>query len=423
MTRSRDTRTAAGAWRTRGPAGVVRRAVAGLLAVLMAAAVGVWGVPAPAHAEDIRGEEWQLDALHVDSAWAHATGKGVTVAVLDSGVDGTHPDLSGRVKPGLDVVDGSTDGRKDPVGHGTSVADLIAGRRGGDGVAGVAYDASILPVRVLDANNRYGDATIVANGLRWAVDHGATVVNMSLGGAAESQPLADALRYAFDHDVVVVACAGNVADGGTQVWYPARGSGVIAVSGLGSDRNFWTGSLSGDAVALSAPADGLIGARPGGYWHVQGTSFAAPLVAGTAALIRSRWPSMSAANVVNRLISTADDEGPPGRDPQYGYGMVDPARAVTDSVPAVSANPLDTAPPSHAPESAPASAQARRSGAAAGGTGGLGSGPLVAIAVILLLATGGVLVLVLRRTHGRPRVPHQARPSLPQRPVSRTPAD
>jgi subtilisin family serine protease len=123
---------------------------------------------------------------------------------------------------------------------------------------------------------------------------------------------------------------------------------VLAVAGLSRDDSgdpLWPSSLTGPQTVLTAPAADLLGARPGGYWRVQGTSFASPLVAASAALIRSRWPHMSAANVINRLIRTAQDQGPPGRDDRYGFGMVNPAAALTATVPDILLNPLDTDPP------------------------------------------------------------------------------
>jgi subtilisin family serine protease len=419
--------------------------------------------PLPAHADAVRAAQWQLSALDAPAAWSRSTGAGVVVAVLDSGVDADHPDLAGHVLSGADFVDGTTDGRTDPVGHGTAVAGLIAGRADDSaGVEGIAPDAEILPVRVLDAQNKYADAATVAEGLRWAVDHGAGVVNVSLGGAIRSDTLAAAIGYAYAHDVVVVACTGNkAADEPTDVWYPAREPGVVAVAGLapidpatpdpatpdpatpdparpdsatpdsaadspaagsaapGSGVTLWSGGLTGPYTVLTAPAVDLLAAKPGGYWQVQGTSFAAPLVAGVAALIRARWPGMDAANVVNRLISTADDLGPAGRDPLYGYGEVDPVRALTATgIRSVTRNPLLAAAATE-PAAASAPAAAGAGGPAADGPGRPDPAPATTVAgaaggghdriwwvlagcVVVAAGTlGAGLVLVRRRPTGR----------------------
>jgi type VII secretion-associated serine protease mycosin len=347
------------------------------------------GPPAPAGAQpagqDAHQPHQQLAPLSADQAWDHSTGAGVVVAVLDSGVDAEHPDLAGRVLPGQDYVDGSTDGRVDPVGHGTTVASLVAGA--GDPATGLAPDASILPVRVLDEQNRYQSASTVADGVVWAVDHGAHVINLSLGGARESDSLADALAYAMAHDVVVVACTGNATGDYTQVWYPAREPGVVAVSGLVFSNGTpaaWPESLTGPATVLAAPAV-MTGARAGGgHRSVQGTSFSSAVVSGAAALIRARWPGLPAGDVVNRLVATAEHQGEPGRNPIFGFGVVDPVGALTESVPPVRGNPLDTrvrsrttglgtAAPAHgrlvSPESAPTPAAAEPGGQPAGGAG------------------------------------------------------
>ncbi|MFE9654046.1 type VII secretion-associated serine protease mycosin [Micromonospora sp. NPDC006431] len=304
-----------------------------------------WLSPAPSRVDQVREEQWQLDELRAKTAWRGSTGRGVVVAVIDSGVDGSHPDLAGQVLPGIDLVSPDGADGPDPVGHGTTVAGLIAGRADDDrGVVGLAPDAKILPVRVLDDENRYDDAMIVAKGVRWAVDNGARVINLSLGGSSDSPALAAALDYAFARDVVVVACTGNLATSNSpKVWYPAREPGVIAVAGLERNtKNLWSGSITGHETVVTAPATALYGARPAsGYWRVQGTSFASPLVAATAALIRARYPQMSAGDVVNRIIKTARDLGPTGRDDRFGYGMVDPVAALTTDVPSVGRNPLD----------------------------------------------------------------------------------
>jgi subtilisin family serine protease len=342
------------------------------LAAVVAVVVGLLGVPSvAASADSIRDSQWQLAELDAHDAWRLSTGAGVIVAVIDSGVDATHPDLAGQVLPGIDLVDPGGDGTTDPVGHGTTVAGLIAGRNDdSNGVLGLAPKARILPVRVLDKDNKYNDPGVVAQGIHWAVDHGATVINLSLGGEVRSDVLAEALSYAAAHDVVVVACTGNIEGTSTyrDVWYPAREPGVVAVAGLigagsgtptpatsgpvhnggrggtSSADSLWSGSLTGPPTVLTAPAVNLLGARPGGYWHVQGTSFAAPLVAATAALIRAKYPQMTMPNVINRLIHTARDLGAPGRDPQYGFGEVDPTAALRTNVAKVTVNPLSGTP-------------------------------------------------------------------------------
>lgn len=410
------------------------RHVRGLLAVLLLALGLLLGVGAqPAAADTVRGQQWQLSFLDAPTVWRYSTGKSVTVAVIDSGVDATHPDLVGQVLPGVDFVDGSTDGRKDVVGHGTAVAAFIAGR-GDDqtGVVGLAYRAKILPIRVLDPRNEYDSAATIAKAVRWAVDHGAQVINLSLGSADTAKVLSDALDYAFRRDVVVVACDGNLSnDRGAQVWHPAREPGVIAVSGVVNTGAFWSGSLQGPQTVLAAPATQLIAAGlDHGYSQVQGTSFATPMVSATAALIRSRYPTLSAANVVNRLIETADDEGPLGRDNKYGYGIVDPLAALTASIPTVSRNPLLAAPvtnqggsgPTATPAQAPtvvahAQVPAAEQRSAAASTE---ASPLAdrvqrlqsralavgaAIAAVLLFGAGGVAFALFRRPPPRRRPP------------------
>ncbi|MFG1916533.1 type VII secretion-associated serine protease mycosin [Micromonospora sp. NPDC048898] len=374
-----------------------------------------------ARTDQVRDEQWQLDELQAETAWRSSTGRGVTVAVVDSGVDGSHPDLVGQVLPGQDLVGPAGGPGPDPVGHGTTVAGLIAGRKDDKrGVVGLAPDARILPVRVLDEDNRYDDALIVAQGVRWAVDHGARVINLSLGGSGDSPALAAALDYAFVRDVVVIACTGNLATStSTKVWYPAREPGVVAVTGLErNSENLWSGSITGRPTVLSAPATGLVGAKsPSGYWRVQGTSFAAPLVAATAALVRSRYPQMPAGEVVNRLLATARDLGPTGRDDRFGYGMVDPVAALTAQVPPVTANPLDdqTSPGVTGFGAAPGSADASVSGAgsdplglaaphqqtrwrarAAGGQDTSAPEQLWTGLVLLVALTGGATLLVRR---------------------------
>lgn len=391
-----------------------------------ATAIGTAGAASvtrlPPAGDMARDEQWQLKDFQAEALWRVSTGKGVTVAVIDSGVDGSHADLAGQVLRGIDLVAEPGDGQLDPVGHGTTVAGLIAGRYDDDkGVVGLAPEAKILPVRVLDEENRYDDALIVAKGVRWAVENGAQVINLSLGGAGDSPALAAALDYAFAKDVVVIACTGNASTSSAhRVWYPAREPGVVAVAGMERDSDeLWSGSITGPETVLTAPATGLLGARPdNGFWRVQGTSFAAPLVSATAALIRARWPQLTAGDVIQRLIGTARDLGAPGRDDRFGFGMVDPLRALHADMPKVLRNPLDNGEPPPGVAGfgpAPGRERAERDGTGADGFGTGLTGrqthwvaqpagrsaaeamvPLWGFGALLVLVVGGAGVLTIR---------------------------
>ncbi|MBT1002371.1 S8 family serine peptidase [Paenarthrobacter sp. DKR-5] len=344
------------------------RALSGLLAAALLAGsvlLGLGTAPA-AHADDIRDREYWLSSYGVTKAWTVSRGAGVKVAVIDSGIDASHQDLKGAVTGGYDVSgSGSANGTKG-IGqtpeHGTLVATLLAGRghaagsdkpkpgtvgAGPDGVIGVAPEAQILSVSAwLGSPNPSGksvDAQI-PEAVRWAVDHGAKVINMSLGSSSTEWPTSwdDAFLYAEQKDVVIVAAAGNRGVGMTQVGAPATIPGVLTVAGLDRQgKASWDSSSQGISIGVAAPAEKLVGGLPGGrYADWSGTSGAAPLVSGVAALIRSKWPDMSAAQVINRIISTAKDAGAPGQDPIYGFGILNVEAALKAKVPVVTQNPL-----------------------------------------------------------------------------------
>ncbi|MER5261052.1 S8 family serine peptidase [Actinosynnema sp. NPDC002837] len=252
--------------------------------------------------------------LGLAEAWTTSRGDGATVAVIDTGVDDDHPDLTGRVLPGAEFPDLGTGGR-DLVGHGTEVAALVAGRHG------VAPEAEVLPVK-LTGNSADADAAV-----RWAVDRGAQVINMSLGGSYGSY--GEALRYAAERDVLVVVAAGNtgVDQGVTAL---ARTAGALAVSAVDRNGLFRPEvSVSGPEIALAAPGVDIATSRG----ERSGTSYAAAIVSGTAALVRARYPELTAPEVAELLETTAREAGPPGRDPQYGFGVVDPVRALAGPPP------------------------------------------------------------------------------------------
>lgn len=282
------------------------------------------------------GAQWALPAVGAPAAWDYTWGSSdVTVAVIDTGVDLDHPDLVNRVLGGgWDFVD--DDAIPDDVdGHGTGVAGIIAAQQdNGAFGAGIAPGVRVLPVRVLDANGD-GNTFDVAQAVRYATDHGADVINLSLGGTDFDSELSLALNYALDNDVVVVAASGNTYPGSPQVQYPAREPGVIAVGA--QDQTLAVASFSNRGPELDLVAPGVvifstvIGGQSG-YWS--GTSMSCPMVAGTAALMRSRDPEASVDEVEALLYSTARDLGTAGRDDTYGNGMVQTGSAVAALTPA-----------------------------------------------------------------------------------------
>jgi type VII secretion-associated serine protease mycosin len=317
----------------------------GLAAVLAMGAVVV-DTP-PAHADQVRDLQYWLNDYGFNQAWKTTKGKGVTVAIIDTGVDASVPELKDAVVGGTDVSGiGSSNGQT-PVGegseHGTLVASLLAGRGTGaggvDGVIGVAPEASILAVSVAfgSTSSPVSNDDQIAQGIRWAVDNGANVINMSLTRNTLDWPESwdDAFLYAFEHDVVVVAAAGNRGSGTTEVGAPATIPGVLTVAGV--DRNkkaSFDASSQGITISVAAPSEKLVGVIPGGG-HVQwdGTSAAAPLVSGLVALVRAAYPTLDAAGVMNRVIATANPNGHDVPSPIYGNGLINAAAAVTARVP------------------------------------------------------------------------------------------
>ena len=274
-------------------------------------------------------EAWQLDDVNAPDAWSKgADGAGVTVAVVDTGVDASHLDLTGRVMNGADFV-GAGNGTNDPHGHGTHVAGIVAATlNNGVGIAGVAPEAQVLPVRVLDAEGSGRDSDIAA-GITWAADEGADVINLSLGGPDPAPLLLAAIQYARGEGAVVVCAAGNEYLDGNPTMYPAAYSATVAVGAVTQGHGRAGFSSTGSYVDIAAPGSQIYSTLPGDiYGSSSGTSMAAPVVAATAADVLSKNTDFTPGQIINALTSTAVDLGPTGRDNAFGYGLVDASAAV-----------------------------------------------------------------------------------------------
>ncbi|MGA3526071.1 type VII secretion-associated serine protease mycosin [Melissospora conviva] len=311
-----------------------------------APACGPAGGTAPAQ------RTWALDRLAPESVWPLTRGRGIVVAVIDSGVAAGHPLLRGQVLPGVDLGLPNHRGQCDEVGHGTLIGGIIAGRTGtGVPYSGIAPEARILPVRILRDTARTFDQDLparIATAIRWAVDKGAHVINLSLV-TVDTPALAEAVRYAVSKRVVLVAAAGNQSEQQPgQPAYPARYPGVIAVAGIDQQSGHVGSSVSGDYVDVAAPGLAIDGPAPGGdgYLHESegGTSYATAYVAGVAALVRSYHPQLTAEEVADRIIRTSDAP-PEGRNADVGYGVVNPYRAVSELLGTRTATPLGALPP------------------------------------------------------------------------------
>ena len=341
--------TPAAARRPFAPRHTARLAVVGSLVLGL-----VMGSTQPAMAAPKPGPgQWFIKDYGIDSLWKKSTGKGVKVAVIDSGVNADHDDLDGVVSKSKDFSGLDKDG-KTPIGgkttihHGTAVAGVIAGQGEGAGPIGVAPDVDILSASMWlgpDRPKESGSTREQASkAIRWAVDSGAQVINMSLGWDDPAWPESwdESFAYAYEKDVVIVACVGNASQGASQAWSPSTVPGVIGVGGLGKDGHVLADSTApGTAVDLMGPAADIpIPYYSGGYAEGQGCSFASPVVSGVAALLRAENPELSADEVSAKLLSSA--KSVPGHkgtskkdkpDPIVGWGRLAPKTAMKSDVP------------------------------------------------------------------------------------------
>jgi type VII secretion-associated serine protease mycosin len=356
-----------------------------------------------------------------------ADGAGVTVAVIDSGVDASIPALSGALVAGTNVVaggDGTVD--YDETGHGTAMASLIASRGGESGVVGVAPAATVLPIGIVGTQPSADQQADMSTAIRYAVDNGAHVINISwaglaLDGCPENE--AAAIRYALGEDVVVVAGTGNHRDGTSEV--PGACPGVLTVGAIDQRLEPADYSHRSEHVEVSAPGTGILAAQPGGGSTIgDGTSNSTALVSGVVALVRAAFQDASAYEVVARILATVRDVGPSGRDDATGYGMVRPYEALTAEVPADAPNPVfdnagdltDVAPPSPDPTAFEAPEAPNFGAPPSAGDDGPAVGAIVAISAVgalILVAAVIVIAIVLARSRRRRLHPYPPGPPPP----------
>lgn len=407
-----------------------RRLVAALTATSALLLGGIGAVTPSAAVDSIRANEWFLDAMHAPQMWKISTGKGITVAVIDSGVDANHPDLMGKVLVGRNFSDLPGGATTDVDGHGTSMADLIAGTgRGldGKGAYGLAPGARILPLRVgTTATNEVEHGGEfrgqLARAIRFAANSQAQVINVSQVTSQTDKRMDDAVSYAIGKGKLVVAGAGNSGDTGNPLLYPAAVPGVLAASAVGENGKATAESEHGPQIGLAAPGDNIYDAcaSASGYCKSHGTSDAAALVSASAALVWAEHRDWTANQVMRVLLNTA---GKPQdgsvRNDYLGYGIVRPRVALTrpgDPGPA-DVNPLiaaarsaspsasGTGAPSSAAPSVPAShGQPPASAPAGRPSGSAGLWIAIGAGVLVLVAAGGAILLV-RRTRGGTRPP------------------
>jgi len=290
-------------------------------------------------ADQTREDQWALKALNAESAWKISKGRGVTVAVIDDGVNASHIDLQGNVLTGKDFMDGGSPTPAAGDDHGTAMAAIIAahGHGANDGVIGLAPEAKILPIREFGTNGPGMDVSI-----RYAVDHGASVVNVSQCFDSTSQEdldkVSDAVAYALSHDVLVIGGAGN--DGNSSKCYPASAPGALGVGAVKNDGHIWERSNFGSQVTLVAPGTNIVSAKGTGSAYVSGngTSDATAFTSAAAALLRSKFPDLTAGQIANRLVKTAalpdSEKGLSLPDKSYGYGIIQPVSALKNEIPA-----------------------------------------------------------------------------------------
>ncbi|QRG69615.1 S8 family peptidase [Brevibacillus choshinensis] len=271
--------------------------------------------------------QWNLPLIGMEQSWDVSEGSSdVIVAVVDTGVDMNHPEFKGKLVEGYNVLDDSNKPQDDN-GHGTHVSGIIAAKTNNkNGIAGMTWKSKLMPVKAIGADGS-GSAVDIAQGIYWATDNGADVINLSVGNYTSSAALKEACKYAYDNNVVLVAASGN--DASDQPSFPAAYDEVLSVAAVDHNKERADFSNFGDYVDVAAPGVDIPSTYiSSDYASLSGTSMACPHVAALAALVRSVHPDMKSHDVMEIIRKSALDLGPPGHDQLYGYGMIDVSRTL-----------------------------------------------------------------------------------------------
>ncbi len=429
----------------------VRRAGAAAFVLLAVAGPFLLSGPASAAPGPASAPEYWFDQWQVPSLWQQgARGGGITIAVVDTGVNGAIPQLAGKLVTGTDFNsggDGTVDRDDARLGHGTAMASIMVASQGPFGIEGLAPDAKVMPIAInLDDTQYQGEGgDEVPEAIDWAVDHGAKIVNLSLGlsetprnGQLTCEPdKQEAIFNALRKGVIVVAASGNDGPDKNQLQTPAACLGVISVGAVDSTGTVASFSARHPYLTVTAPGVDVasFGKQPGMAWSGDGTSQAAALTSAALALVWSKFPALTAEQITSRLMATLDSPHSPA-DPAYGYGRVDPYTAITSAVPANASNPVDEAaepflrredalasPPAIPKPKLPAAATAPAHRPARSGQAWLGDArvqagaKLAAAGLFVLVLVGGTGLSGYRRRHAStPAEPAPVSPPLLQPP-------
>ncbi|MFD8588053.1 S8 family serine peptidase [Streptomyces sp. NPDC059637] len=357
---------------------------------------------ATASADQVRDAQWPLKFLDAESAWEVSEGEGVTIAVIDDGFETDHPDLKENLLKGKDFIDGGDVNPSDGDNHGTAMASIIAAHGHGpgrsQGMKGLAPEAKILPIR-------YSLQDSLADPIRYAVDQGATVINISLGSSASDNEEKEAVEYALENDVLIVTASGN--EGNSSIGYPGGYPGTLTVGATGEDGEVWENSNHGAEVLLTAPGVEVVTAGSSTpYRKGDGTSDASAYTSAAAGLIRAKYPDLTAGQVVNRLVKTAglpdSAKGIPLPDEKYGYGYIRPLAALTEDIPEGSKyGPLKVPDSLQSPSPGAGSGDDNSSDSGAGSSNTLKRILVFVVAPVLLLLVIGLVIFAVARSSRR----------------------